>query len=136
MTLTDAGPLVALIDKNDANHTRCFEAAVALPPDPMLTTWPCFTEAFHLLGRQGGFRFQSGLWAFYKAGRLVIHDLLPAEIERIAELMQKYQDTPMALADASLIAVAESLSMTRIFTLDGDFRIYRLRNGTVLDMIP
>jgi predicted nucleic acid-binding protein len=34
------------------------------------------------------------------------------------ELMEKYRDLPMDLADAALVRVAEHDSMTRIFTLD------------------
>lgn len=52
------------------------------------------------------------------------------------ELMEKYQDTPMDLADSSLVAIAESHSLSRVFTLDSDFRIYRLANGSVLEVIP
>jgi len=50
--------------------------------------------------------------------------------------MEKYQDTPMDLADASLVAVAESLSIRDVFTLDSDFRIYRLADGSTLNIIP
>lgn len=50
--------------------------------------------------------------------------------------MEKYRDTPMDLADASLVAVAESRSLPRVFTLDRHFRIYRLANGSVLDVVP
>ena len=52
------------------------------------------------------------------------------------ELMEKYRDTPMDLADASLVVTAESLSIRQIFTLDGDFRVYRLSDGSVLDIVP
>ncbi len=50
-------------------------------------------------------------------------------------LMAKYQDTPMDLADASLIAVAERLSLRRIFTIDTDFYVYRLSDGSTLEII-
>jgi len=50
-------------------------------------------------------------------------------------LMETYQDTPMDLADASLVATAESHSMRRIFTLDSHFYIYRLPDGAVLETI-
>lgn len=51
-------------------------------------------------------------------------------------LMQKHHDTPMDLADASLVAVAERLGLKRIFTRDSDFRIYRLADGSALDVVP
>ena len=45
MTLTDTGPLVALLNRNDPNHAACVGAAKTLPSGPLATTWPCFTEA-------------------------------------------------------------------------------------------
>jgi predicted nucleic acid-binding protein len=89
-----------------------------------------------LLGAVGGYRYQAELWKVRAAGRLLIHDLTAAECERVAMLMEKYQDLPMDLADASLIAVAESRSFRRVFTLDSQFRIYRLADGSVLEVIP
>lgn len=41
------------------------------------------------------------------------------------QLMEQYHDTPMDLADASLVATAETLNLTRIFTMDSDFYVYR-----------
>ena len=45
MTLTDTGPLAAFINRNDPNHARCLVAARLLPRNPLITSWPCFTEA-------------------------------------------------------------------------------------------
>jgi uncharacterized protein len=42
--------------------------------------------------------------------------------------MDKYADPPMDFADASLVAIAERLSINRIFTVDRtDFSVYKLR---------
>ena len=136
MILTDTGPLVALLDKDDINHTTCIAAAKRLPFSSMLTTWPCFTEAIYLLGAVGGYRYQAELWKLRARERLVIHTSTNSEIDYMAVLMERYNDTPMDLADASLIATAENLLMRRIFTLDSDFRIYRLRDGSVLEVLP
>ncbi|HXG65569.1 MAG TPA: PIN domain nuclease [Blastocatellia bacterium] len=136
MTLTDTGPLLALLDKDDSQHAVCVAALQRLAFGPMLTTWPCFTEAMYLLGEVGNYPYQAELWKLLKAGRLVLYDLTPSEVERMAALMEKYQDTPMDLADASLVVAAESRSMRRVFTLDSDFHIYRLMDGTALEVIP
>jgi uncharacterized protein len=48
MTLTDTGPLVALLDADDPYHGACVAAAERLPSGPLLTTWVCFTEAMYL----------------------------------------------------------------------------------------
>jgi predicted nucleic acid-binding protein len=84
----------------------------------------------------GGHNYQAALWRLEATGRLVLHDLTFTEINYMAALMEKYQDTPMDMADASLMAVAESASLSRVFTLDSHFRIYRLGNGSVLTILP
>ena len=48
------------------------------------------------------------------------------DIPRMRELMLKYRDLPMDLADAGLVRVAERERLRRIFTLDRrDFQVYR-----------
>ena len=136
MTLTDAGPLVGLVDENDPYHSVCSAATKQLPREPLLTSWPCLTEAMYLLYRACGFSGQSALWKMLAGGRLVLHDLSGAEIDRMSALMGKYQDRPMDMADASLIAIAETLGLTKVFTLDRDFYIYRLANGKSLEVVP
>jgi len=135
MTLTDAGPLVALVNRNDPNHQRCLTASARLPNGPLLTTWPCYTEAIYLCYRAGGYPAQAALWSLRATGRLALRDLSAAEGDRMAVLMEKYKDTPMDLADASLIVTAESLSLARVFTVDSDFYVYRLADGSALEVV-
>jgi len=98
MTLTDTGPLVALLDKDDSYHAACVAAAKHLPFGPLLTTWPCFTEAMYLLGEVGGYAYQAELWKLRTTGRLVLHNLTAAEIDRMAVLMELYRTRAMAFA--------------------------------------
>ncbi len=135
MLLTDTGPLVALLDSADPHHAQCTESALTLGTEVMLTTWQCFTEAMHFLRRTGGYPYQANLWSLRRAGRLEIHLTTDVETNRIEELMRQYQDTPMALADASLVAAAESLALRRVFTVDRGFFIYRLGDGSALEVI-
>ena len=134
MTLTDAGPLVALVASDQPDHRRCLTALLLLSP-PLVTTMAVFTEAMHLLGR-GGWRLQDALWQFERRGRLAIHDLGPAELARCYELMQRYRDLPMDLADATLVAAAEQLGERRVFTLDAHFAIYRSADGRAFELLP
>jgi predicted nucleic acid-binding protein len=136
VTLTDTGPLVALADKRDPDRLRCVATSKILPKSPLLTTWPCFTEAMHLLDRSGGFPAQDKLWDLRRKGIVVLHRLTEAEGDRMDALMRQYKDTPMDLADASLVVVAETLNLTRIFTLDSHFRAYRLNGTGVFNVVP
>lgn len=135
MTLTDTGPIVALLDDDDDHHITCLAAARTLPSGPMLTTWACFTEAMYLLGESGGFHFQVRLWNLRSTGRLQLLELTDAEADHTSALMGKYQNVPMDLADASLMAVAESRNVRRLFTIDDDFFVYRLANGSMLEIV-
>jgi predicted nucleic acid-binding protein len=111
-------------------------AAKLLPFGPLLTTWPCFTEAMYLVGRGGGFPAQAALWQLRSVGRLVLHEPTPIEVDRMAALMDQYRDLPMDLADASLVATAEHLGLRRVFILDRDFHVYRLDDGSALEVVP
>lgn len=136
MILTDTGPIVALINRNDPNHTACLKATKQLSAGHLITTWPCFTEAMYLLYEAGGYTAQESLWRLRSIGRLVLHDMSVSDTDRMAELMSKYRDIPMDMADASIIVAAEYLKMKLVFTLDSDFYIYRLKNGSALEVVP
>lgn len=135
MTLTDTGPLIARVNRNDPHHAAC-ASAIAHLSGPLLTTWPCLVEAMHIVHRRGGHPARRNLWALRQSGQLDLHAPTDDEVGRMAELMDRYQDLPMDLADASLIAVAERLAIKSLFTLDEHFRIYRLADGTALKLVP
>ena len=133
--LTDTGPLVALLDKDDSNHVAFAATAERLPASPLVTTWPCFTEAMYLLGEVGGYRYQAALWGLRSAGRLTLLDSTAAETDRMVWWMEKYRDARMDLADASIMAIAELPNIRRVFTFDRDFHFYRLPDGLVVEIV-
>ena len=135
MTLTDTGPLVPLIDEEDDGHEECLLLLPKLSA-PMITTWPCLTEAMYLLGDSTGYRGQEELWSYLVDRLLVLHLPTEDEAERMRVLMHKYQDTPMDLADASLVAAAETLSLRRVFTLDSHFYAYRTADKKAVEVVP
>lgn len=127
MILVDTGPLIALFDPRDADHKRCRDILSTIR-DSLTTTLPVLTEAFHLLtpnsigaDRLRDFVLQGGATLWFMDQETTV---------RAFELMEKYGDHPMDLADASMIVAAEVLRTTKIFTLDmADFRRYRIRRG-------
>ena len=135
MTLTDAGPLVALLDADEPDHARCLEALTQLSL-PLVTTWPAFTEAIYLLGRAAGWRGQEPLWRMTLRDDLVVALPSTAANKRAARLMERYADRPMDLADATLVALAEERGLKLIFTLDADFHIYRLHGRQAFEILP
>jgi len=90
----------------------------------------------HLLRPAGGWRAQEKLWEMHQRNLLAIVDLPAKAVERARNLMEKYSDVPMSLADASLVALAELRNLTMIFTLDSDFSVYRFRGRRLFELIP
>ena len=135
MTLTDAGPLVALLDINEAKHQECRLLLPALAR-PLMSPWPCYTEAMYLIGKTAGYPGQKALWRLRSSGVLTLKETMPEEADQMEALMEKYRDTPMDLADASLIVAAETLGLRRVFTLDRHFYAYRLMDGSALEVLP
>ena len=127
MILVDTGPLVALFDPKDGQHQRCLNALKVMR-EPIRTTVPVLTEAFHMLGP--GTVGSDRLREFVLKAGLSVWWFDPATLSRAFELMDRYSDHPMDLADASLIVAAEALGTRKVFTLDRrDFEGYRIRRG-------
>ena len=121
--LVDTGPLVALLDRSDPYHLTCQETLSSLD-DSLVTVWPVVTEAMYML--RSYWQAQDALWEMIDTAAVEILVLGKNDIARMRELMRKYRDLPMDLADAALVRVAERERLRRIFTLDRrDFQIYR-----------
>ncbi|BFU96878.1 MAG: hypothetical protein NTNFB02_36000 [Nitrospira sp.] len=123
MVLVDAGPLIALIHRDDEHHERCVAILRSLS-EPLGTVWPALTEAMYLLSFS--WKAQEALWEMIEREVVKLLSLEHHDVSRMRELMKKYKDLPMDLADAALVAVAEREKVRRIFTLDRrDFAVYR-----------
>lgn len=134
MVLVDAGPLVALINAADRHHGRCTSVLRTLD-EPLVTVWPAYTEAMYLLGFS--WRAQDALWELVDREVIGLLQLDAGNHRRIRELMKKYRDLPMDLADAALVSVAEQERISRIFTLDRrDFQLYRPHRMGRFQIIP
>ncbi len=127
MILVDTGPLVALFDPQDKQHSRCVKVLKEIQ-EGLITTVPVLTEAFHMLGPAsiGSDRLRE----FVENGGLSVWFFDRPALTRAFELMELYADPPMDLADASLVTAAEALGTRRVFTIDrNDFETYRVRRG-------
>ena len=121
--------------RGGSGFCSCLAALVGLAL-PLVTTWPAFTEAMYLLGQAGGITGQRALWTLVHTNRLILADLSTKAVERSAQLMDKYADRPMDLADATLVALAEEHGHRKVFSLDSDFHIYRIRGRQRFDVVP
>jgi len=72
-----------------------------------------------------------------ESGALKLLSLDVPDFPRMRELMNKYRDLPMDLADAALVRVAERERISRVFTIDRrDFEVYHPRGIRQFTIIP
>jgi predicted nucleic acid-binding protein len=87
------------------------------------------TETCHLLVSRLGERSVRTFVDSATRGAFEIFDLSREHLPRVGELMLRYADLPMDLADASLVILAEHLGTGRILSTDRrDFGAYRWKN--------
>ena len=125
--LVDAGFLIALLSRRDRHHPWAAAQSPSLAL-PWKTCEAVLSEAFHLLGARG----RPGLATLLRRGAVVATFDLTDELDRVLNLMQKYADVPMSLADACLVRMSETLADPVILTTDTDFRIYRRHSRQVV----
>jgi uncharacterized protein len=121
--LLDTGPLVALLSKHDANHARARRLFAECVP-PFRSCEAVVTEACFLMRKVHA----AGPAEVVALGRRGVYNVaisLEEHWANIEGLLRKYGDQPISLADACLIRCAEIHQEARIFTFDGDFRVYR-----------
>ena len=132
--LLDTGPLVAIVNAKDSQHAACVAALHDIEP-PLLTCWPVLTEAAWLL------RSHPRAWEAVLTGiDRGLFDLLPLEAREaasIGDLMKRYRNLSLQLADAALIHLADRERIATVFTLDHrDFSVVRTRSKRKLKLFP
>lgn len=118
--IVDASFLVALWRKNDRNHPWAVEQAHRHPP-PWITCESVLSEANHLLAPEGC----ATLRLACRRGALRISALHEDDFVTVLDLLDKYADIPMSVADACLVRLTEIVPDPLVITTDSDFKLYR-----------
>ena len=103
----------------------------------MLVPALCITEVAHLTMTRLGWEPEVRFLGDLIAGDLLVEQLHPADLERIAELVSVYRDLPLGTVDASVVAAAERLETTTIATLDRrHFGVVRPAHVDSFELVP
>jgi uncharacterized protein len=123
--IADTGFFVALGNRSDSLHSQAINILNKFS-EPLVTTYPVISETAYLLARDSGIDVECAFLREVVAGNIAVFQLEILHLERMVELMGRYADLPMDLADASLVVLAEDLGHGRIVTVDRrDFNVYR-----------
>jgi predicted nucleic acid-binding protein len=134
--ILDAGPLLAALDANDQDHTRCASLLVDAREDLVvpglvlaeLDYW-CHER---LTGAAWLVFLEDLLSGVYRAEHPTRDDLA-----RCATLQREYADLRLGIVDASVIALAERLNESKVATLDHrHFSVVRPAHAPALRLLP
>lgn len=132
--LVDTGAILALLDRTDRWHRICVDTFRQLRL-PLLTSEAVVTELFHLVGDS---RHEMEIaWKFLRSGAIRLAVIKDSELPEIQDLMLRYSDRPMDLADATLVYLARREGLITVFTVDqADFDTYRIEGRKRFRIFP
>jgi predicted nucleic acid-binding protein len=134
--IIDTGVLVAAADDADADHQTCAEL-LEDEPGPLVTTPLVIAETAYLIGRQLGPDAEARFFRAIANGEIRVDELTDEELDRVADLIERYRDLPLGGTDASLVVLAERHGEARIGTLDHrHFRVVRPTHVAAFELVP
>jgi uncharacterized protein len=132
--LLDTGVIVALLDRSEKFHPAS-AAAVRDLESPMITCEAVLAESCYLLRNLPG--ASEAVLENVAAGIFQVPFQLSREAPAVKQILRKYRDRKIDLADACLICLADEFGAADILTLDTDFKIYRWgRNKSFSLLLP
>jgi predicted nucleic acid-binding protein len=135
--LVDAGPFVAAASPDDRHHEVC-SRFLREPGDELGVSAIVVAEVSYLLKRAPNPpRPEIAFLRLIASERVQPVNPLPADYERMAELVGQYANLDLGAADASNIDIAERMGVSTIATVDRrDFSIVRPKHVAVFELVP
>lgn len=134
--IMDSGAIYALYDAADVHHATV-RGVIEFERGPFIVPTAILAEVDYLLreylGVDAELDFLDGIArGFYALETLTDHD-----VARCQDIIARYRDVDIGLADAAVMATAERLGIFRILTVDErDFRIVRSTKGRAFTLLP
>lgn len=136
MLVVDAGPLYAAAATRDRNHRRSIEL-LSSAPRPLVVPVLVVTEVAYLLGDRIGPHAELAFARSLERGELLVEPVLDSDWRRIVELTEQYEDLPLGIVDASVVALAERRALDTIATLDHrHFATVKPRHVDAFTLVP
>jgi predicted nucleic acid-binding protein len=136
IAVADTGFVVAIANVKDAAHIRCLSVYRSL--ELIYVPQSTLAEAMYLITEdRGNYVAALALDSIINDEKYRLTPLDNVDLSRTVALLKKYSDSRLDFVDASVIAVAERLTLDTILTLDQrDFRMVRPYHIPAFDLLP
>jgi uncharacterized protein len=137
MTLiADSGALYALYDADDQHHLRVRSVLEAYR-GPIVVPTAILAELDYLLREFLNVEAELDFLESLQNGAFLLEPFTSSDLERCRELLAKYRDLDLGLADTAVVATAERLETERILTVDErHFRAIVSKKGRPFTLFP
>jgi len=115
--ICDTGGIYGLYDADDAHHAS-LKSVLENEPGPLFLPVVLLAEIDYLLSTRLGQDAALDFLESVEQGAYLLVPMLSADLHRCIELIAKYRDLALGIADASVAAAAERLGIQRLLTLD------------------
>ncbi len=133
--IADTGFVVALLNRSDPQHLSV--AAIYIQQPTIILPQTVLAEVAYLVGREAGITTVIAFLQGLISSLFQLTPLIQPDIDRIAEILEQYQDSRIDFVDASVMAIAERYNGRTILTLDQrDFRLFQPQHCKNFDILP
>jgi uncharacterized protein len=134
--LLDTNILLARGFPRDNNHNRARSALHGISSKRIIVS-PVLSELFYLFTQRLSYSVAIESFDSLRTGAYQIEVLTDQDMARMSEIMRDYQDNAFDFVDTAIMAIAERLNITTIYTLDRrDFETFRPRHCQHFDLLP
>jgi predicted nucleic acid-binding protein len=132
----DTSGLIAYFDAGDA-HNAAVTAAVEADPGPFIVSPYVLAELDYLLATRRGVNAQLAVLSELTGGAWTLPCCEVDEIREASDVVERYRDQDIGIADASIVVLAGRFKTDRILTLDHrHFRVLRTLTGNSFALLP
>jgi predicted nucleic acid-binding protein len=134
--IVDAGALYAQADADEPEHAAV-TAALRAERGTLVTSQLVVAEADYLIMRRLGIDVELSFLDDLAQGTYTVDALTTAELASARDVVARYRDLELGLADASLVVLAQRWRTRRILTLDERaFRAVTPLQGEAFHLLP
>jgi hypothetical protein len=134
--LLDTSGLLSALDESQRYHRECAASLGAASPALLLSPF-ILAELDYLLMRHIGQHAQTALLEEVARGAYQLEQFDAADVARAREIIAKYADLEIGLADASIVVLAERYATSEVLTLDQrHFRALRVGQRKRFKVLP
>ena len=136
MIIADTSGLLALFDRAEPEHAKARDLVARLD-EPMAVSPFVIAEIDYLVATRVGVEAELEVLAELSGGAYALPDIGPEDLAQMVEMLSKYQDQGIGVADASIVLLAARYGTRSLLTLDHrHFGVVRPIQGGRFKLLP